>query len=102
MKQPADIPIFSYLSFTKSSKPIIFQKLSSQPPSEVYVHLHTTVQRDLEKRQHGHRIRQTNTFGFQCVTRKKLVQNDLFIHWSKIPSIMPTSKKIGYCLECIS
>jgi len=52
------------------------------------------VQRDLEKRQYRHRIRKTNTFGFKLVTRKKFAQNDLFIHWSKIPNIMLTFKKI--------
>ena len=34
-----------------------------------------------------------NTFGFKLVTRKKFLQNDLFIQWSKIPSIMLTLKK---------
>lgn len=87
-KQLPHIPIFSYLSFTKSSKPIICQKLSSQPPSEVYVHLHTTVQRDLEKRRYRHRIGKMKTFGFKFVTTKKFVQNYLFIYWSTTVSLI--------------
>lgn len=84
IKKHPDVPIFSYLSFTKSSKPIIFQKLSSQPLSDVYVHLHTTVQRDLEKRQYRHRVRQMNTFGFKPVTRNKLLQKDLLSTGQKL------------------
>lgn len=51
-----------------------------------------------------HRIRKMNTNYFKVVTRKTVVQNDLFIDWSKVTSIMliPKQKYVtvwSVCLE---
>lgn len=40
-----------------------------------------------------HRIRKMNTNDFKVVTRKTVVQNDLFNDWSKVPSIMLIPKQ---------
>lgn len=40
-----------------------------------------------------HRIRKMNRNDFKVVTRKTVVQNDLFNDWSKVPSIMLIPKQ---------